>query len=239
MTQQRAGVRDGRSTHRNIAWAAVLLLILSVLAFAVIRVLVDAPNIATGTIPDPGSFEHRYATYPWLAYAHIAPGVVYLLIAPLQLSYRVRSRQWTWHRRLGRVAIAAGILSGVLGMVFGVFLSFGGPIQASAAVVFGTYLVTALALAYRFIRRGDVHRHRRWMIRAFAIGLAVGSIRLWVGFFAALDLLPLRDAFGPAFWLGFLTHAVAAELWLRWRPAPTRHRPSSSVPGTRAGAPTT
>jgi len=53
-----------------------------------------------------------------------------------------------------------------------------------------------------------------------ALGLAVGTIRIWVGLFQALGLLSFDDAFEPAFWISFLMHATAAEAWLRWRPAP-------------------
>ena len=121
--------------------------------------MVDVPNVVTGTIPEESAFEHRYARYPWLAYAHIVPGIVYLLIAPFQLWRSFRNRN------LGR------------------------------------------------------HRRRRWMIRAFAIGLAVGTIRLWIGLFQALGLLSFRDAFGVAFWISFVMHALAAELYVRWRPS--------------------
>jgi len=106
------------------------------------------------------------------------------------------------------------------GIAFGIFLSFGGPIQAAASIVFGPRFVACLLFAYRFIRRGDPRSHRRWMIRAFAVGLAVGTIRIWVGLFQGLQLLSFRDSFGIAFWLSFSMHVIAAEVWLRWRPWP-------------------
>lgn len=56
------------------------------------------------------------------------------------------------------------------------------------------------------------------MIRAFAVGVAVGTIRIWVGLFSAIGILDFRDAFGPAFWISFVLHASAAELLLLWRP---------------------
>ena len=42
-------------------------------------------------------------TQPWLAYLHITPGVLYLLLGILQLTYRFRSRHYLTHRRLGRL----------------------------------------------------------------------------------------------------------------------------------------
>jgi Predicted membrane protein (DUF2306) len=75
-----------------------------------------------------------------------------------------------------------------------------------------------LILAVRAIRRDDMCHHRRWMIRAFAVGVAVGTIRIWLGIFVGLGLLEFEDSFGPAFWISFCLHALAAELWLRAPP---------------------
>ena len=69
------------------------------------RFVIDMPNLAAGTLPEDES-HHRYVQQPWLAYLHLTPGVLYLLGAPLQLSYRFRSRHYTFHRRLGRVLAA-------------------------------------------------------------------------------------------------------------------------------------
>ena len=196
----------------------VFFLIAVVLVFAVIRVTIDSQNIATGVIPEEGEFDRRYAQYPILAYAHIIPGVVYLVLAPFQISRRFRNRHLALHRKMGRILVPIGILSGVLGVVFGFFFSFGGFAEASAAVVFGTWFVIASALAYSYIRAGDTVRHRRWMIRAFAIGLGVGTIRIWVGIFQATGLLDEVESFGAAFWLSWTLHVIAAEIWLLRRP---------------------
>jgi uncharacterized membrane protein YozB (DUF420 family) len=208
----------GRGANATI-WGAVFLLVAIVVVFVGIRLATDVPNVTSGTVPDESLFEHRYARYPWLAYAHILPGAVYLLIAPIQLWRRFRTRHFAVHRRMGRVALVAGIISGTFAILFGAFHAFGGPLEASAAIVFGAWFLLALATAYRAIRRRDVRTHRRWMIRAFAVGAAVGTIRLWIGLFEAFGLMSFRDAIGVAFWLSFVLHAVAAELYLRWRPS--------------------
>jgi hypothetical protein len=65
--------------------------------------------------------------------------------------------------------------------------------------------------------------HREWMIRAFAIGLAVSTTRPIVGVFfatARLTHLTPHDFFGTAFWLGFTSHAIAAETWINYTRPP-------------------
>jgi predicted membrane metal-binding protein len=68
------------------------------------------------------------------------------------------------------------------------------------------------------------------MIRAFAVGVAVGTIRIWQAIFVGFGLLSFEDAFGPTFWISFSLHVAAAELWLRARPNP----PELAQPATPA-----
>jgi uncharacterized membrane protein len=223
----------GHKTARAVQ-ITLSLIITIVLASFIKRLLIDLPHIAAGTVP-ADDFDRRYVTQPWLAYLHIAPGVLYLLLAILQLTYRFRSRHYLTHRRLGRIAAAAAMLSGVFALIFGGLFSFGGPPEASASVVFSGWLLVAVVLAVRAIRRGDIARHRRWMIRAFAVGTGVGTVRIWLALFEGLRLLDFPSALGPAFWIGFSLHALAAELWLRAFPNPpelARPRKSESITET-------
>jgi uncharacterized membrane protein len=66
--------------------------------------------------------------------------------------------------------------------------------EAVATAVFGCWFLTCLLLAVRAIRRDDVVNHRRWMIHAFAVGIAVGTIRVWIGLLIASGLLTFTTA---------------------------------------------
>lgn len=118
---------------------------------------------------------------------------------------------------MGRVVLAAGLASGVMAIVVGVVMPFGGFTETSASTVFGIYFVVALVLAYRAIRSGRVAHHRRWMIRAFALGVGVGLIRIVIGVGEALGI-GIADSFGAAFWIAFVVMAAVAEIWLWLRP---------------------
>jgi hypothetical protein len=66
----------------SAVWPMLFVLILIVLVFAGIRIAVDWPNVAAGIVPPEGSYERRFALHPILLYAHILPGVVYLVAPP-------------------------------------------------------------------------------------------------------------------------------------------------------------
>ncbi|KQU70638.1 hypothetical protein ASD62_06110 [Phycicoccus sp. Root563] len=204
----------------------IAVLVTIIMVFFARRLATDVPHIVAGTVPDDDLTE-KYVAHPWLAYGHIVPGVVYLLGAPLQLSHRFRSRHYRLHRRLGRVLLGCALLSGVLSVVLGVVFAWGGGAETTATLVFGSWFVVALLLAFRAIRRGQVPQHRRWMVRAFAVGLGVATIRIWVGLFTGIQIgllgmgdetMPVRATFGIAFWLGLSMHVAFAEWWLRRTP---------------------
>lgn len=223
-----------RIARLRVVQIAIALLLAIVTVSVVKRLVLDVPHLVDGSLPVE-AFDRRYVEQAWLAYLHIGPGVLYLFLAPLQLAYRFRSRHYGAHRRLGRVLAGAGMMCGVFAIVFGGLFSFGGPLEASATAVFGLWFLACLVLAVRAIRGGDIVRHRRWMIRAFAIGIGIGTIRIWLGLFQGSGLLDFASSFGPAFWISFSLHVVVGELWLRAFPQPPEMTsdPVTSTTGSR------
>jgi uncharacterized membrane protein len=199
-----------------------------VVMFVLARLMVDVPNVRAGTVPDQ-PFARNYVGHPWPAYLHIAPGLVYLLGAPFQLSAGFRRRHLALHRQLGRALIGCAAFSVGMAVLIGFSHPFGGWSEGAATVVFGLWLLACLAAAFAAVRRRDIVQHRRWMIRAFAVGIGIATIRLWVGLFIALHHVmtseppngPVASTFGLAFWLGLGVNAAIGEWWLR-RPAPQR-----------------
>jgi uncharacterized membrane protein len=179
------------------------------------------------------ALDDLFAHHTFMTLAHIFPGAVFLLLAPVQFSARARARSLTWHRWSGRLLIAMGVVVGVSAIDMGFRMPIGGPVQTAASAVFASFFLVALAKGVAHARRGEVALHREWMVRAFATGLAVATIRPIVAVFFAtsrLTGLTARESFGIAFWLGFVANAVAAEILIRRARRHTvmggpRHRP--------------
>lgn len=220
----------------TIAWAATAVLIVVVLVFSSIRAATDLPLILNGRSPDPGAFEARYVAASWLAYLHIVPGLIYLLGAPVQLWRGFRERHIRVHRLLGRIILPAGIVSGVFALAFGIPFSFGGAFQSLATAVFGSWFLFCLVRGYAAVRAREIAQHRRWMIRAFAVGIGVGTIRIWIGSLIALADISINDVFAVAFWLGLGMNVVAGEVWLWWGGVQTRRGPQQAPVDNFRGA---
>lgn len=196
-----------------------------VVVFIAGRLMTDIPNVRDGTVPDQ-PFARNYAAHPLPAYLHIVPGLVYLVGATFQLSARFRRRHLPLHRRMGRALIACGVFSVGMALFIGIRHPFGGWTEGAATVVFGLWFLTCLAVAYAAVRRRELAKHRRWMIRAFAVGIGIATIRVWTGLFIAVHHAmtseppdgPVADTFGLAFWLGFAVNVAVGEWWLRRDP---------------------
>jgi uncharacterized membrane protein len=223
MTSPTDGRHEGAaavpSRRPVLIFAAVLIGI--ALTFYGIRIATDLPFLVTGTDPEPEDFEARYVAHWRLAYLHMTPGVLYLLGASLQLSQRFRTTHYTFHRRLGRVLVTAAIVSIVFALLFGLRFPWGGDVEALATAVFGCWFLVCLLLAVRAIRHDRVPAHRRWMIRAFAVGVGIGTVRIWIGLLIGTGLLGFHASFAAAFWIAFSIHVLAGEWWIRTTPDKT------------------
>lgn len=164
-------------------------------------------------------FDERFADNPSATVLHVVPGGVFLILAPLQFSSWLRGRYPRIHRWSGRLLIAGGIVFTLTGLYFGLLMPYGGFGEVSAIVVFASLFLLALGQGFVAIRRGQVARHREWMIRAFAIAVGVGTVRVVAGI---LDLaltpagLAPTSLFALSLWTGWTVSLVAAETWVRY-----------------------
>jgi uncharacterized membrane protein len=214
---------------RRALWSAVILLALIGVAVVVRRLVQLVPIVARGyhappAAPNPvaaqfAALDDLFARYRILTLVHIVPGLLFMILGPLQFSSTIRARHLRWHRWNGRVFVICGIVIGISALVMSFAMpAIGGFNQAAATTLFGTFFLVALCKAFWHIRRREVALHREWMIRAFAIGLAVSTIRPIVGLLFATShfsgLTPY-EFFGTAFWIGFVLRLIAAEAWIR------------------------
>jgi uncharacterized membrane protein len=160
----------------------------------------------------------RFAENPVSTFLHIGLGGFFLVLAPLQFSPGLRSRHVTFHRWSGRLLVAAAIIVASTGFYFGLFVPYAGRGESIVIAVFGGLLLYSLWKAIAAIRSRDASRHREWMIRVFALCLAISTVRVVA---AALDLtltpagLDTRTAFVLSLWTGWGATLGAAEIWIR------------------------
>jgi len=173
-----------------------------------------AETLAGKALPPADSYDSGFARHPGLTLLHIVPGLVFVILGPLQFVARIRARHINLHRWCGRIYVVSGVLVGVTSLVLGVVVGFAGPTETAAVTFFSALFLAFLGLAVFRIRRLEVAAHREWMIRAFALGLAVSTMRPMVAILTALTGMPFSEGLGISFWLAFSLHLVLAEYWI-------------------------
>ena len=204
----------------RIVWTITLLLMLIGVAVVVRRSLtLFAPSPAPSNFPEAAQMETGFARHRLLTMLHITPGLLFILLAPLQFVRRLRNRKPKLHRWIGRIALVCGLIIGSSALVMSPQMAIGGPNESAATMLFAIVLLVSLVKAYVHARKRRFALHREWMIRAFAVGFAAATIRPIVGIFFATSRfthLTPHDFFGTAFWLGFTIQFMVAEIWINY-----------------------
>jgi len=229
LESQPASQPDFQLRIRRILWGVTIFLVLIGVAVVLRRTIVlmpvllngYTPPLATGpsTAAQFAALDDIFARYPLLILIHILPALLFVILGPLQFVPTIRQRYPQWHRRSGRVYLICGLIVGLSALVMSFAMpAVGGFNQAAATTLFALLFLVALGKAYWHILHRQIALHREWMIRAFAIGLAVATIRPIIGFFFAtsrLTGLTPYEFFGTAFWIGFVLQLIAAEVWIQ------------------------
>ena len=162
---------------------------------------------------NPGFIE-----YPNITLLHVIPGAIYLSFAPFQFLKKIRSKWIGYHRWAGRILLSIGLLLGIAALFLGLVVPYSGLSEQLIIGVFGTFFLVSLIKGFGHIRAGQMELHREWMIRAFAIGLSIATMRLI--FIPALIIvgnpsIEQAQLFSiVSFSLAFILHCSFAEYWI-------------------------
>ena len=210
----------------RVVWAAVIFLAFIGLAVATRRTIVLLKPGTMSSAKNPAvQLDAHFANHATLTLAHILPAMLFMVLGPLQFVRALRAKYPQVHRWSGRVFLTASAVVGVTGLTMAFGRTIGGVDEKAAIALFGTFFLIALGKALWHALRREFAQHREWMIRGYAIGLAVATIRPIMGTFFAAAVLrghapEPKEFFGTAFWIGFTLQTIAAEIWINYtRPA--------------------
>jgi len=200
-----------RLPHRVFSAIAILLCLFgaSESIRAIVRVLMRRePSVGIDALFD----------YPFWGVAHFLPGLLFMTLVPLQLWPRIRNRHRVFHRWSGRLLVAAGAFLGVSGAAFPFFMPDRVFSERLVISAFFLLFLFYLSKAFGAARRKDFARHREWMIRWFAVGLAITTQRILLPVFivavGVTDAHSFWDIFVTATWLSTAIQVLIAEWWL-------------------------
>jgi uncharacterized membrane protein len=166
----------------RLAWAGLWLL----LAIASVEFLIAAYGKYRHL--DSAAYGMFMTRRGWL-WLHLAGGLTTVLLGPVQFLTQWRLRQPRLHRLTGRIYLVGMLVAatGATGLIATSPAPFA--IRAAFAATALAWLTTALT-GLAAILRGAVERHRRWMVRNYAVTLAPIIFRLSLPLAIAGGLAP-------------------------------------------------
>jgi len=156
----------------------------------------------------------RFVARPWPVVLHILSVIPYSLLGALQFAPAFRRYLGRWHRRVGAILLACGLVSALTGLWMAHFYPW--PALDGTAVylerlVFGTAMVASLAVGTVAIRQRDFAAHGRWMLRAYAIGMGAGTQVLTHAPWLLLGVELTETSRAVAMGAGWVINVVVAE----------------------------
>ncbi len=151
-------------------------------------------------------------------YIHIILGGVALLIGWLQFNIKLRQRNLSIHRMVGKIYVTCVLLSSLAGIGIG-FFATGGLIAAAGFICLGIVWFTTTVFAYLTISKRQVEQHRRLMIYSYAACFAAVTLRIWLPLLTMLfgDFI---IAYSVVAWVSWVPNIlVAAFIARRLKPA--------------------
>jgi uncharacterized membrane protein len=213
------------NTNRTLArflWTAVIFLAFVGLAVATRRsIVLLKPGTLSAANNPAAELDRHFANHRTLTLTHILPAMLFMVLGPLQFVRSLRSKHPRFHRWSGRIFLTASAVVGVTGLTLAFGKTIGGVDEKAAIALFGSFFLIALAKALWHAVRREFAQHREWVIRGYAIGLAVATVRPIMGTVFAAALLrghrpDPKEFFGAAFWIGFTLQMIAAEIWINY-----------------------
>lgn len=164
----------------------------------------------------PEPLRESFLARPWGIASHSLFGPLALALGPFQFLEASFARRPALHKKLGWLYVLGAFGTGLSGLAMSCFAYTGAVAGVGFAGMAAALLVTT-AVGLVAIRRGDVARHRRWMLASFALIFSAVTFRLWA------PLLALAfDDFARAYpWIAWISW-VPNLAWATWYARRTR-----------------
>lgn len=168
------------------------------------------------------------ASIPVQEFLHRLGGVAYIVIGLLQFSKSFRKRKPKLHRNLGKAFLLLSLALGIGGIVMSIIVPAAGLQETVPTVLFAGLFIFFTLKAYQTARQKRFLEHREWVIRNFALGIGVATIRVYAAIFINFSPLTIEEVVITTFWLGWTTNMILAEAWIHVTRPKARKRVKAS-----------
>ena len=174
----------------------------------------------------------RFFASPLPVELHIVSASLFALLGAFQFSSSFRRRRPGWHRAAGRLLVLCGLLVGFSGLWMTLFYAHpvgDGDFLSALRLLFGSAMIVSIVLSFAASRRGNVKKHRAWMMRGYAIGLGAGTQARVLMAGEMIAGKPSEFSRALLMGAGWVINLAVAEWVIRKRPAPPARSASAVV----------
>ncbi len=164
-------------------------------------------------------YNEGFLRFPTIVNLHVVLGAAYLVFGVFQFAPFIRKRWPRYHRWAGRALLSAAVIIGGSALFMGLVIPFSGFPEQVVMGFFGVFFLLSVITGFVHARAKRFAEHREWMIRAYALGSAIVTMRLI--FIPLLIINKVSSAEITAlysigsFTVAFIVHALVAETWIR------------------------
>jgi len=147
-------------------------------------------------------------------YAHIIFGGFALIIGWIQFSKKLRLRNISLHRNIGKLYCIAVLISSLAGIYIG-FFATGGIISEIGFISLGLIWFTTTLAAFLAIKKGNVVKHQKLMIYSYAACFAAVTLRIWLPILVIIYSGEFLPAYRIVAWLCWVPNIIVAYFIVR------------------------
>lgn len=208
-----------KKTPLNKAIKIILLIIVGLFAFLMMRI--SYPYLIP---PFPTNIEFLLTkqnvlhidSWRWAFYIHISSSFLVILAGLTQFSKTLLKQRPKLHRQIGKLYVAVILfISGPSGFVMALKAN-GGTWGQVAFTTLSILWISFTYLAFRYIKKGNVMEHGKWMFRSFALSLSAVTLRLFMFIGGNLPIyLDFEMVYMVTAWLSWGLNLAITEVFIQ------------------------
>lgn len=146
-------------------------------------------------------------------YVHIVLGGIALLVGWTQFVTRLRDKNISVHRAIGKIYVVSAVLASLSGIGIG-FFAAGGFVSSAGFISLGTLWFFTTVAAFVSIKKGRVDQHEKLMIYSYALCFAAATLRIYIPLSQAAGI-DFISAYRVIAWISWVPNLLIASLLVR------------------------
>lgn len=151
-------------------------------------------------------------------YVHITSGMVCILTGPFQFIPTFRKKFVAFHRNLGKAYVLSILAFAAPTGMYMAFFANGGFWSGAGFLMLSFFWWISTYKAYRYIRQGNVAKHRQFMVYSFALTFSAVTLRLWVPLLSQVFDLDHQLTVVITAWINWIPNLILAHFFVNYFP---------------------